>query len=408
VVKKLDYTNTQSINASVVITGSKSESNRLLILQKQHPYFSIDNLSNSDDTNVLIKALTSKTNKINIGHTGTAMRFLTAYFASIPDKTTVLTGSERMQERPIKILVDVLQKLGVKISYLNKEGFPPIEIKGKKIIKNQVSINADVSSQYITALLLIAPFLPKGLQLTLKGEITSTPYIKMTLSLLKKIGVTYSFIDKIIKIDKFHSFGLKPKTIHVEPDWSSASYFYSLAALQINTKIKLPGFRKDSIQGDRILSKLYKKLGVQTTYTSEGIYLKSTKNVKIKHLDELDFSDSPDLAQTYVVTCFGLGIDCKITGLKTLKIKETDRLQALKNELQKLGASVRITQDSIELKNEGKINKNIKINTYKDHRMAMAFAVLSVKTPLIIKNPEVVSKSYPDFWKDLERIFRVR
>jgi len=400
VIKKLDHTNTQSINARIAISGSKSESNRLLILQKLFPYFQIENLSNSDDTKVLINALESQSEIIDIGHTGTAMRFLTAYFASIPDKTTVLTGSKRMQERPIKILVDVLRKLGVEISYLKNEGFPPIEIKGREIINNKVSINAQVSSQYITALLLIAPFLPKGLELTLEGEIASTPYIKMTLSLLKKTGVTYSFTDRIIKIEKLNSFGFKPKTIQVEPDWSSASYFYSLAALQANTKIELPGFRKDSIQGDRILSKLYKKLGVQTGFTPEGIVIESTKNSRLKPLGEIDLSDSPDLAQTYIVTCFGLGVNCKMTGLKTLKIKETDRLQALKNELEKLGADVLITHESIELKTTGNIKKNVEIKTYKDHRMAMAFAPLAVKTPISIENPEVVSKSYPDFWKD--------
>jgi 3-phosphoshikimate 1-carboxyvinyltransferase len=403
---KLDFTNIKSINGEILISGSKSESNRLLILQKLYSGININNLSNSEDTEVLIKALKSKEKIINIGHAGTAMRFLTAYYCIVAETTKTLTGSSRMQERPIQILVDALKQLGVHISYLKQEGFPPIIIKGKKIRKNKVRIKANVSSQYITALLLIAPALSNGLELVLEGEITSKPYIKMTLSLLKKIGVEYTFDNNIILIKSLKIADYKAISIDIEADWSSASYYYSLAALHSQVKIELKGFKKDSIQGDSILPKLYQNLGVQTKYTQSGIVISSNNKSISKSIIKIDMSEFPDLAQTYAVTCFGLGINCHLTGLHTLKIKETDRLLALKNELEKLGAKLVITESSLQLKATKIINKDILINTYHDHRMAMAFTPLSVLTPIFIENPDVIGKSYPNFWKDWKRLFQ--
>jgi len=401
--KHLNHTNTKSINGTLTISGSKSESNRLLILQQLFPFIHIENLSNADDALVLIEALSSKNKMINIGHAGTAMRFLTAFLAIQKGKTTQLTGSKRMQERPIKILVDALLDLGADIKYLNKEGFPPLEIKGKKLTKSRVNIKGNISSQYISALLLIAPSLENGLKISLEGTITSLPYIKMTLSLLNKIGVNTSFNNNVIKVNSFQISNLKSQIFTIEPDWSSASYYYSLVALQPHSKIELIGFQKNSLQGDSVLPILYKKLGVETTYAKTGIIIQSSSF----NFQPLTFNliSTPDIAQTIAVTCFGLGIDCYLTGLHTLKIKETDRLQALKNELEKLGAILSITHDSLSLQASKKMNKDILIKTYKDHRMAMAFAPLSVVQPIVIENSEVVSKSYSNFWKNWSSLF---
>ena len=400
----LDHTNTKAINGTIAISGSKSESNRLLILQKLFPFISVENLSNSDDTQYLKNALNSTLKTIDIGHAGTAMRFLTAYFATQDTKNTILTGSSRMQKRPIKILVDALLDIGADISYLYNEGYPPLVIKGRKLLKNKVSIKGNVSSQYISALLLLAPSLQNGLEINLKGEITSVPYINMTLSLLKKIGVITSFIDQIIQVKSLKTTHLQTKILSIEPDWSSVSYYYSLAALQPNTSIELIGFKEKSLQGDSILPEIYKQLGVETTFAKKGIILKSSNSILNFKPLTLNLIKTPDLAQTIAVTCLGLGIKCHLTGLHTLKIKETDRLVALKNEFEKLGAKVQITTDSFQLLSSESIKKNITIKTYDDHRMAMAFAPLSVKIPIKIENPEVVSKSYPNFWTDWKHL----
>ncbi len=410
----LNHTKTISINRKVSISGSKSESNRLLILQQLFPGIQLENLSNSDDTKLLQKALgLSVTNDqeseiIDIAHAGTAMRFLTAYFAIQENKTTTLTGSKRMQERPIKVLVDALLEIGATIEYLKKEGYPPLLIKGKKLTKNKVSIRGDVSSQYISALLLIAPTFPNGFELELAGKVTSIPYITMTLTLLNSIGIHTEFNDKKIIVAQYKNLQLKSKTYIVEPDWSSASYFYSLVALQANSKIELTGFKKKSLQGDSVLPKIYKYLGVQTVFHDKGISIINNpiKDTQIRHLNlDFDLNNTPDLAQTIAVTCLGLGIDCHLKGLHTLKIKETDRLQALKNELEKFGAKVTLTATSLCLKSPEQLVPNRSVATYQDHRMAMAFAPLSLKVPLLIENPNVVTKSYPEFWKDFNSIF---
>jgi 3-phosphoshikimate 1-carboxyvinyltransferase len=410
-ISKLETRNTQ-----LSITGSKSETNRLLLLQALYPNISLENTSNSDDSDVMLGIIQKsqisnlKSQIFNVHHAGTAMRFLTAFFAIQEGKDlsdvaeVVLTGSSRMKERPIKILVEALQQLGAEITYEENEGFPPIKIKGKKLSKNKVSLPANVSSQYISALLLIAPKLENGLEITLEGEITSIPYIKMTLALLNEIGVETSFTNNIISVQPT-TYNLQPTTLTIESDWSSASYWFSIVALsEIGTKITLSSYKQNSLQGDSILPEIYKDFGVETIFNKDNsitISKFTTHNLKPK---TYNLNNSPDIAQTIAVTCFGLGIGCNLTGLHTLKIKDTDRLEALKTELSKLGAKISITNDSLTLEPSSKMIENCLIKTYQDHRMAMAFAPLALKTSLIIEDAEVVSKSYPTFWDDLKSI----
>ncbi|NOR28578.1 MAG: 3-phosphoshikimate 1-carboxyvinyltransferase [Lutibacter sp.] len=394
---------TKAVTGNIQITGSKSETNRLLVLQQFYPNLKIENVSNSDDSKLMQKALVSTSNEINIGHAGTAMRFLTAYFSVKENSEIVLTGSHRMKNRPIKILVDALKSLGATIEYLEKEGFPPIKISGKKLVKDVVEIDGNVSSQYISALLLIAPTLKNGLQLKFKGEVTSVPYIKMTLKLLDSVGITHRWVGKTITVSPKRK--ISNKIIEVESDWSSASYYYSLCALSPNSEIALSNYRENSLQGDSILVTLYNRLGVETIFEGNKLLLKN-KNTLINRGLNLNLKSAPDIAQTIAVTCFGLGVECNIKGLHTLKIKETDRLVALKNELEKLGGEVEITNESLHLKRSGIINENISVSTYDDHRMAMAFAPLAVIVPIKIEDATVVSKSYPTFWGDFEKITR--
>ena len=384
------------------ITGSKSETNRLLLLQGLYPQIQLSNTSVSDDSEVMAKAMASTAEVIDIHHAGTAMRFLTAYFAIQDQREVTLTGSPRMKERPIKILVDALRQLGAEIEYLENDGFPPIKIKGKQLANNKVALQANVSSQYISALLLIASKLENGLELTLEGEITSIPYIKMTLSLLTEIGVETEFNGNRISV-RPNKANQAPITITVESDWSSASYFYSIIALaEEGTELTLSSYRQNSLQGDSALAAIYSELGVDTIFTVNSITLKKRK-VQLLTV-KFDLNQTPDIAQTIAVSCFALGISCELTGLHTLKIKETDRLEALYIELTKLGAEVTVTNDSLVLKPSPIINPDVEIATYNDHRMAMAFAPLSIKVPIKIQNAEVVSKSYPTFWKDLETL----
>lgn len=388
--------------SNLQITGSKSESNRLLLLQALFPEFKLENLSNSDDSNLMTNALSSQSEVVDIHHAGTAMRFLTAYFSIQEGSEVTLTGSKRMKERPIKILVEALQDLGANISYIEDEGYPPIKIKGQKITNNKVSLNANVSSQYISALLLIASKLENGLELTLKGEITSVPYINMTLSLLDGIGVESSFIGNTIKV-KSKTQNPKTKTLIVESDWSSASYYFSIVALSdVGTEITLSAYKENSLQGDSVLVDIYKHFGVSTVFKENALTLKK-ETLNIAPLT-LNLTNAPDIAQTIAVTCFALGIPCDLTGLHTLKIKETDRLIALKSELEKLGGNVKITDKSLHLSASITIKEMVSIGTYHDHRMAMAFAPLALKTSLIIEDAMVVSKSYPTFWNDLKSI----
>lgn len=397
-------------NAEISISGSKSETNRMLVLQSLYPEIVVENASNSDDSNHVRAALTvvnhdnSKSSQIiDIQHAGTAMRFLTAFFSTQEGKLFTLTGSSRMKERPIKILVDALRELGAEIKYLENDGFPPIQIFGKKITKNKVTLPASVSSQYISALLLIAPKLENGLELTLAGTITSLPYINMTLNLLNQIGIATAVSDNKIRISPKTRL-TNPLAISVESDWSSASYFYSIVALsEIGAQVILSNFKKNSIQGDSALTTIYESFGVATRFHQNKIILKKESKTITNKLD-FDLNHMPDCAQTIAVTCFGLGVGCHLTGLHTLKIKETDRLEALKNELSKLGATIKITENSLTLAPTSKLISTTKIATYNDHRMAMAFAPLALKTKIEIENAEVVSKSYPNFWTDLEQI----
>ena len=390
------------IKADIRITGSKSESNRALLLQGLFPNIAIENLSNSDDAEVMQKGIKIDNGIVDIHHAGTAMRFLTGYFASQEGKTVTLTGSQRMTERPIKVLVEALRSLGADITYEKNEGFPPLHIKGKKLIKSHVSLPANISSQYISSLLLIAPSLENGLELDLVGKITSVPYIKMTLGLLNRIGVKTSFEGNSIRV--WAKSLVEPITLVVESDWSSASYFYSIMALsKVGSKITLSSYRKNSLQGDSVLSEIYKAMGVQTVFENNKVILGKTDYLKPDALN-LELSNAPDIAQTIAVTCFGLGIGCHLTGLHTLKIKETDRIEAMKTELLKFDADISVTDKDLILKPSSSVGKQAVVDTYNDHRMAMAFGPLAMKTTFHINDAEVVSKSYPDFWNDLENL----
>ncbi|MDC0006608.1 3-phosphoshikimate 1-carboxyvinyltransferase [Winogradskyella sp.] len=391
-------------SSSIKITGSKSESNRLLLLQALYPQLRIENVSNSDDSVLMQHALTSKDAVIDIHHAGTAMRFLTAYLSIQDQKTITLTGSARMKERPIKILVDALRDLGADILYLENDGFPPLKIVGKKLTKSKVTLKANVSSQYISALLLIASKLEAGLELNLDGKITSVPYINMTLSLLNSIGIQTRFKENTITV-KPNNLPVESKTLTVESDWSSASYWYSIVALSdVGTEITLSAYKQNALQGDAVLADIYKVFGVITVFKNNSIILQKIAIKNIETTVDLDLANAPDIAQTIAVTAFGLGMGCYMKGLHTLKIKETDRLVALKTELEKLGAQVVITEATLQLAQTRVILSNINIETYNDHRMAMAFAPLALKTAISIKDANVVSKSYPQFWEDLASV----
>ena len=392
----------RSIIGEIKISGSKSESNRLLILRAYTSFFKIFNLSDSDDTNTMISALKSEDEKIDIGHAGTAMRFLTSYYSSIINSSKILTGSERMKQRPISILVDALNNIGAEIEYLESEGYPPIKLKGKLITNNLVSLPANVSSQYISSLMMLGVSLRDGLKINLSTKITSLPYIKMTKILIERLGGEVIIQSNKIIVKPFVANSILDQT--VESDWSSASYFYSLVALSDHSEITISTFFKKSIQGDSRVENIYRKFGVETSFRDNKIHLKKN-NIKLPDIISINLEDNPDLAQTIIVTCLGLGVDCNLKGLHTLKIKETDRLMALKKEIQKFDVDrVKVSDQSITLKNNSKLKSGITIDTYNDHRMAMSFAPLSLINPLMINNPEVVSKSYSNFWNDLKSV----
>lgn len=392
----------KQLHTNIKITGSKSESNRSLLLAALYDGVTIENLSNSDDAQVMEQGLQKTSGAVDIHHAGTAMRFLTGYFAGQEGKNVVLTGSKRMTERPIKILVDALRTLGADISYVNEEGYPPLKINGKVLQQDKVSLPANVSSQYISSLLLIAPSLKNGLELQLVGKITSVPYIKMTLGLLDELGIPNSFEGNLIKVGAKAS--VEPTRLVVESDWSSASYYYSSVALAaVGSEIRLSAYKKNSLQGDSVLAELYREFGVETTFGENTISLKKVSEPNSTTVD-FDLANAPDIAQTIAVTTFGLGMGCHLIGLHTLKIKETDRLEALHTELTKLGADISVTDKTLTIKPSINIKKEVAVDTYNDHRMAMAFAPLALKTNLYINDAEVVSKSYPDFWEDLKRL----
>lgn len=393
----------KNVSGEIFISGSKSESNRLLILNALFDHsLAIQNLSNSDDTQVLEAALVSNSPMINVQHAGTAMRFLTAYYAIQEGKTVLLGGSPQLRKRPIRILVDALRSLGAEINYLEKEGFPPLQITGKELVKDHVSLDANVSSQFITALLLIAAKLPNGLKIELKGKITSFPYLMMSVELMRKLGIKVEQEDNIFTV--FPKDTIESQIIEVESDWSSASYFYSLAAIADTADIKISSYQANSLQGDSQVQAIYKQyFGVESHFNQNQIQLIKKENIKSEFI-ALDLNQTPDIAQTLAVSCAALKIKCKFTGLETLKVKETDRLVALQNELKKIGAIAEITNHSIEIIDFIETKELAQIETYEDHRMALSFAPYCLLNDIEIINSEVINKSYPNFWEDLSSL----
>jgi 3-phosphoshikimate 1-carboxyvinyltransferase len=390
-----------NINIQISLPASKSISNRALILNAlAYSPYDIQNLSDCDDTRVTVKALDSNDRTFDIGAAGTAMRFLTAFLSKTVGEW-VITGSERMKQRPIKLLVDALNSLGARIEYVEKDGYPPLRIFGSALTGGEIRLNGGVSSQYISALMMIAPYMQQGLKIILEGNVISVPYIEMTMKMMTEFGVTVEFKENIISIEPQT---YKPIQYKVESDWSAASYWYEILSLVGSGKVFLTGLNENSYQGDSKVAELFEQLGVQSEYKTEGVLL--TPNGKTASMFEYDFVNQPDLAQTFAVTCCLKGIPFNFRGLQTLKIKETDRIAALITELHKLGFILtEPTEGQLAWTGERcEPAESISIATYEDHRMAMAFAPAALITPISIEDPEVVSKSYPCFWKDFEKM----
>jgi 3-phosphoshikimate 1-carboxyvinyltransferase len=408
----------KSVNGEVHLTGSKSECNRALVIEAlSNDKVRVENISDAADAVTLSKVLglTLQTvgyepqpithqlehKVVNIGPAGTAMRFLTAYY-TLQDEEVVLTGSERMKQRPIGILVDALRKLGAEISYEENEGFPPIRIKGNiKQQTNVISIKGNISSQYITALLLIAAKLPQGLELHIEGDLTSRPYVEMTLAMLQQAGIQHVWNDNVISIANQE---FKETVLPVEPDWSAASYWYAIAALADQADLFLHGLTQYSLQGDSVITEIMANFGITSQFRDGGVHL--VKEAKPISRKIFDLKECPDLAQTIIVVCAALNHEATFTGLETLKIKETDRILALQNELAKMGVKLIEKGQTYKLDcSEKFIPERMFINTYDDHRMAMAFAPLALVIPqLEVEDSLVVEKSYPAFWTDLEKV----
>jgi 3-phosphoshikimate 1-carboxyvinyltransferase len=402
----------KTVKGTVHLSGSKSECNRALIIEAlSHGKVKVENVSDAADTVTLNGILRGHKQiqeingfpvfETNVGPAGTAMRFLAAYFA-LEGPEIILTGSERMKQRPISILVDALRELGAEIEYVENEGFPPIKLKGNlKQLSNKVSIKGNISSQYITALLLIAARLPFGLELHIEGELTSRPYVEMTLAMLEAAGIQHTWDDNAISIVNQE---FAETSLHVEPDWSAASYWYAIAALADEAELFLPGLTKYSLQGDSVITEIMANFGITSQFKNGGVYLNKEAKPLLRKI--FDLKGCPDLAQTIIVVCAALGHECTFTGLETLKIKETDRIKALQNELAKIG--VRLIEKGQVYKldcSEKQLPERIFVNTYDDHRMAMAFAPLALLIPEVeIEDADVVEKSYPAFWKDLENV----
>lgn len=394
-------TETKKLSGNLKLTGSKSISNRLLILQALSGKMSpLSNLSNSDDTTVMLKALSTKEGTIDIGIAGTAMRFLTAYLA-IQDADFILTGASRMKERPIKDLVDALRSLGADIGYLEKDGYPPLSIKGKKLIGGALSIKADTSSQFISAILMISPYFEKGIQLQLVGEVLSRPYIEMTLNLMQRQGVNHEWVGDTITV---LPGAYTDQVSEVESDWSSISYVFELAALSESVEISLERVDQVSVQGDQEGMNYFKKLGIDSSIDNGVLTIRKQTDFIRPELLEFDCTKTPDLAQTLAATTCALGIPMNISGLKSLPIKETDRLMALKVELEKCGAQVTIVDnEALEIiPGPAFSDKDFTFETYGDHRMALCLAPLAlVSNSVTLNNPRVVNKSYKSYWDDL-------
>lgn len=396
------------LNASINLPASKSISNRALVISAMAGSdIQPNNLSDCDDTEVIIAALKNMPEVINIKAAGTAMRFMTAYLASTEGEHSI-TGTERMQNRPIGILVDALRYLGADITYEKKEGYPPLHIKGKSLDGGHLEIVGNISSQYISALLMIGPILKNGLELKLTGEIASRPYIDLTLWTMKEFGADAEWTDLDTITVKPQPYKSTP--YQIENDWSASSYWYEMMALNCNpdSLIKLEGLMDSSKQGDSVVKYIFSLLGVKSEFESRdtlsNVTLKANRCLLPKF--EYDFIGSPDLAQTIVVACCALDVKFKFTGLASLKIKETDRIEALKTELKKVGYVIRDENDNTLIWDGETCKPSFApIDTYEDHRMAMAFAPLALKFSQIeINNPEVVSKSYPQYWEDLKKV----
>ena len=421
----------RTIKGTIQLTGSKSECNRALIIRAlSDGKVKVENMSDAADTVTLAEILGAGTRErgseergleealninpgfplhdprsiplINIGPAGTAMRFLTAYWTLLEEAEVILTGSERMKQRPIGILVDALLKLGANIKYDENDGFPPLRIKsGFKQLTSTISIKGNISSQYITALLLIAPRLPLGLELNIEGELTSRPYVEMTLAMLQSAGIQHTWAENSIKIENQE---FAATSLHIEPDWSAASYWYAIASLADEAELFLPGLTQYSLQGDSVITEIMANFGITSQFKDGGVYLQ--KEVKPVLRKIFDLKECPDLAQTIIVVCAAVGHDATFTGLETLRIKETDRIKALQNELAKIGVKLTEKGQVYKLDCSKKfIPEKIFIDTYDDHRMAMAFAPLALLIKEVeIENAHVVEKSYPAFWRDLEKV----
>lgn len=396
------------VRTTITLPSSKSISNRVLIINAlSGSVYMPKNVSDCDDTRVMVRALREDNPVVDIMAAGTAMRFLTAYFATIEGCVKTMTGTTRMQQRPIKVLVDALRQLGAQVEYAGNEGFPPLNVKGCILEKGQVTLQGNVSSQYISALLMIGPMLKEGLMLHLEGNIISRPYINLTLQLMRDFGAEADWVaeDEIRVMPKPYI----PIPFTVESDWSAASYWYEMVALTTDkeAKVVLPGLYANSYQGDSAVATIFKQLGVDTIYDKDSHSVTLCKSSHLVKRLEYNFIDQPDLAQTIVVTCAMLGIPFRFTGLQSLKIKETDRMEALICELKKMGYLLRSENDCIlEWKGERCLPlDDFAIDTYEDHRMAMAFAPASmVLGHLRINNPHVVTKSYPNYWEDLKKV----
>ena len=416
----------QPIKCSIDLPASKSIANRALILQAILPNISLKNISEADDTLLMQSALNSDADEIQLKNAGTCMRFLTAYFASIEGRKVNLMCEDRMKERPIKTLVDALRELGADISYLEKEGYPPLAIQGKKLHGKCIKMNASESSQFISALMLIGPSIDNGLEIVMDGEISSKDYIEMTVKLMREFGLDVRFENNKIKIKNSELSNTKALEYAIEADWSSAAFWYQIAAMSHDSEITLNGLSLESLQGDKIIAK-HLLNQVETKAISNNIIIHSNQSKINNQNSTINLNHQPDLAPALVVSFAALGIDAKIEGLQNLKIKESNRLQSLHDELVKLGYDIKIDVDSLEIKNSKKVdpstplrvtsssiqtpsnstnqaNNNHFIKTYKDHRMAMAFAPLAlVFGEVIIENPDVVEKSYPHYWEDLKK-----
>ncbi len=392
--------NSREIKGSITLDGSKSISNRVLIIKSLcDSDFEISNLSTSDDTKALQKALNNADPIIDVGAAGTTMRFLTALLSITDGQERIITGSDRMKQRPIGILVEALKSLGAEIEYLEKEGFPPLKIQGKKLQGGDLKISASVSSQFLSALLMVAPKMEKGLNLILEGQLVSRPYLEMTLKTMKAFGVEYQWNGQEIKVEKGN---YKGKAFTVEADWSAASYHYAILALADSGEIELKGLFEQSLQGDSVLAEIMKSLTVETRFEEEKLILSKTKSSDKPF--EFDFIECPDLAQSIAVICAALKVNASFSGLQTLAIKETDRTAALSIELGKFGISFYQDGSTWKLETEQQdLSSEPEIATYHDHRMAMAFAPLALKFSkgISIQDPMVVTKSYPEYWNDL-------